>query len=92
MPQDDEPLSAAEVATIRRWIAAGAPWPDDARIEPVDRWWSRQPLTTPAVPSVDPEMAARIRTPIDRFVGQALAERGLSFSPHADARTIARRL
>ena len=27
MPQESDPLPAAEIETIRRWIAAGAPWP-----------------------------------------------------------------
>lgn len=92
MPQDDEPLSAEQVEALRRWIAAGAPWPDDARLEPVDRWWSRQPLITPAIPAIDPAMEHRIRSPVDRFVGRRLAEHGLSFAADADPRTIARRL
>jgi cytochrome c553 len=28
MPQEADPLPAGEIDTLRRWIAAGAPWPD----------------------------------------------------------------
>jgi len=51
MPRDAEPLTAAEVATIARWIDAGAKWPADRTL--VDRsrdgpWWSLKPLARSA--------------------------------------------
>src|SRR5262249_5501058 len=30
-PKENDKLSAGEVETIRRWIAAGAPWPEDSK-------------------------------------------------------------
>ncbi|MCA9270190.1 MAG: hypothetical protein KDA41_17030, partial [Planctomycetales bacterium] len=36
MPKEDDPLSADEVAAIRAWIAAGADWPANKTLTPVD--------------------------------------------------------
>src|SRR6056297_1375061 len=33
MPLDGDPLSGAEVATLRAWVAAGASWPQDRLLE-----------------------------------------------------------
>ena len=30
-PKENDRLSAAQIEVVRRWIAAGAPWPDEAR-------------------------------------------------------------
>ncbi len=32
MPQEADPLPAAEIDTLRRWIEAGAPWPDGVAV------------------------------------------------------------
>jgi mono/diheme cytochrome c family protein len=32
MPQEADPLSPAEIETIRQWIAAGAPWPEGVTV------------------------------------------------------------
>ncbi len=93
MPKDADPLSAKEIAAVRRWIERGAPWPDDVTLEAsqVDDfdWWSWRPLKRPEVPSLqDP----RIQTPIDQFILRALRERGLDFSEPADRRTLIRRV
>jgi hypothetical protein len=93
MPKGEKPLSAAEVATIREWIARGAEWP--ARVELTDKrpydmdWWSLRPLCRPAVPD---EHSHWIRTPIDAFILAKLHEQSLAPSPEADRRTLIRRL
>ena len=33
MPKDAEPLSAEEINTLRQWVAAGTPWPDEVERE-----------------------------------------------------------
>jgi hypothetical protein len=75
MPPGDKRLSAAELATIERWIAAGAPtlrsepnkWtPDMAFTEEERGFWSFQPIARPQPPTVIDK--ARVRTPIDAFV------------------------
>jgi hypothetical protein len=62
MPADGEPLSAAEQAVVREWIATGAAWPDDlaslAALLPAatpkrlagEGHWAFQPLLPAAVP------------------------------------------
>ncbi len=92
MPKQAEPLSDDEVAAVRDWIADGAEWPHSLRLKARDTWWSRQPLHRPTVPKLPPEQQERVRTTIDAFVLKKLGERGLEFSPEADARTFVRRL
>ena len=88
MPPKGERLTAAEVDTLKRWIAEGAVWPESASLKKTDPldWWSLKPLTKPALPSGD---AAH---PIDRFILAKLQEKHLQPSATADARTILRRL
>ena len=93
MPKGEKPLSAAEVATIREWIAGGAAWP--AGVELTDKrpydldWWSLRPLDRPSPPAVQSDW---IRTPIDAFILAKLQEQKLAPSPEADRRTLIRRL
>ncbi|MCA9249201.1 MAG: DUF1549 domain-containing protein, partial [Planctomycetales bacterium] len=98
MPKNADPLSAEEIAAIRRWVAAGAEWPDGFRVEPARvtdlDWWSLRPLVRPPVPETgqaqqDDQPAA---TPIDSFINAKLREHGLTMSPTADRRTLVRRL
>jgi Protein of unknown function (DUF1553)/Protein of unknown function (DUF1549)/Planctomycete cytochrome C/F5/8 type C domain len=88
MPPKGERLSAAEVDTLKRWIAEGAVWPESASLKKTDPldWWSLKPLAKPALPSGDAVH------PIDRFVLAKLQEKHLQPSGVADARTILRRL
>jgi mono/diheme cytochrome c family protein len=93
MPPEGEPLSAAQIETLRRWIEAGAAWPDGvdkvgqaARYE----WWSFRPMRGEKPQTTDGSGWGR--TPIDDFIWQKLAEQGLSPSSEADRRTLYRRL
>jgi hypothetical protein len=93
-----KPLGAADKATLRAWIAAGAPWGTDpidpARVTTSRRagydWWALQPLARPKPPPVAD--AARVRTPLDAFVLNRLEAQGLHFAMPADRRTLIRRL
>jgi hypothetical protein len=93
------PLPEAERKVLKEWIAAGAKWGTDPidpyRFSTAARagydWWSLQPLVRPAVPELR-DTKAVIRNPIDAFVLAKLEEKGLTPSPPADARTLARRL
>ena len=74
-------------------------------ITPEEReFWAFQPLRRPAVPEASSTSSAAAgsstnasfvsvpaRTPIDRFVANAAAERGLAMAPAADASTLLRR-
>lgn len=92
MPPEGKPLSESEVELLRTWLAAGAPWPEGtspASDETPRTWWAIQPLVPPTVP---PRVFENDRTPIDRFIGARLAEKGLAPSPSADRRTLIRRV
>lgn len=98
-------LSTLELDRIRRWIDAGAEWPESAAEEkaPINRFemrvtqedrrhWSFQPLTSVSVPQV--EDASWPRTPLDAFIrhAQSQADGAVLPSPPAKARTLVRRL
>jgi len=92
MPQDDQPLSVDEVATIRRWIVEGAAWPKEIVLTP-PVVWSLQPLTRPDLPTEPTTSDAfPIRNPIDMFVAARYREAKLEPAPQADRRTLVRRL
>ncbi len=79
-PGEGFPLSAAEVALVRQWIAEGAPF---------ETHWSFRPIRMPAVPAVEnlPDAA----TNIDRFILDRLRRQGLSMSAPADKFALIRR-
>src|SRR5207302_3363706 len=83
MPRNGTPLTPQEIADLRAWIDAGAPWPKgvvlaagkDDRPRVDAEWWSLRPLQRPALPMV--RDAAWCRTPVDRFILATLETRGL---------------
>ncbi len=95
MPQEGPPLSAEQVALIRRWIAEGAAWPDDVVVRQLSKadqsWWALQVLSTKRPPAVEQAPNAWRVNPIDRFVFAKLAEKTLTPNPPADRRTLIRR-
>lgn len=96
MPEEGQPLSADQIAVIRRWIAEGARWPEGlvVRTKPkADRktWWSLQPLREVAPLEVPGAPEAWTRDPIDRFVFAGLSAKGLSPSAPAAPRDLIRR-
>ncbi|HKB35188.1 MAG TPA: DUF1549 domain-containing protein, partial [Gemmataceae bacterium] len=95
-----KPLSAEEVAVLRRWIDDGAAWEGTvARVrKPVTGgpkragpdWWSLQPVRRPPLPAV--KRKQWLRTPVDAFVLAALEAKGLTPAPLADRSTLLRRI
>jgi hypothetical protein len=81
MPPTGEPLNAEQIALLRRWISAGAEWPEH---------WSLAPLQRRPLPRV-PE-ASWVRNPIDLFVLARLESEEVEPSPEADRSTLIRRL
>ena len=77
MPPEKPPLPRKSVELIRRWIEAGAPWPEH---------WAYAPIRRPEITSEGEEH------PIDYFVERRLREAGIAPSPLADKRTLIRRL
>lgn len=74
-------LSAAQVETLRRWIAEGAQWTEH---------WSYVPPSRPPLPEV--RDASWARTPVDRFIRARLEKEGVEPAPEADRATLLRRL
>ncbi|TVQ00871.1 MAG: DUF1549 domain-containing protein [Planctomycetaceae bacterium] len=100
MPKGGPPLTADQVDSLRRWIAAGAPWPAGRilRDEPVRDldWWSLRPIIRHEPPTMAPTTAdASPDTsvhPIDAFLDAELARHGLTPVGPADPQTLLRRL
>jgi len=87
MPPMGARLSEAEIATITKWIASGAPVPVSSMKAPGRRessHWAFQAVKKSTVPAG--------ANAIDYFVRERLVKEGLKPSPEADRRTLARRL
>src|SRR5688572_3735244 len=94
MPLDADPLSDAELAILRGWIAAGAKMPaapavTAAESEVVEHWAYVKPVRPP-LPAVG--RAGWVRTPVDAFVLARLDAEKLAPSPEADRAPLLRRL
>jgi hypothetical protein len=92
MPLGRAPLATVQIARLRRWIDAGATWPEDPaanRVVPEKHWAYVKPKS-PALPPVQSE--GWIRNPIDRFVLARLEQENLSPSPEAARETLIRRV
>ncbi len=78
---NQEALSAREIAAIRTWIDAGAPWA---------KHWAYETIMRPPLPDGTSNNWAR--NEIDHFIQARLATAGLEPSPEASAETLVRRL
>jgi hypothetical protein len=86
MPPKKPKLPDAVIADLVTWVKMGAPDPrDGAKIEAKrgdKSWWSLQPNKTDL----------NLNGDIDEFIEAKLKEKGLTFSPPADPRTLIRRM
>ena len=87
MPAIGDPLSGREIAAIRRWIDAGAEWPD--AFEPPPHWAYVAPQKSPLPQVSDRQWPL---SPIDHFVLAKLDQRGMKPSPPAAPATLLRRV
>ena len=87
MPNRGTPLTPVEISVLRRWIDAGAVWPDGMR-PPLH--WAYVPPVRPALPEV--RTPGWVRNPIDRFVLAHLERSQRAPAPEADRRQLARRV
>jgi len=85
MPARGEPLGKEHAEVLRAWIAAGAPWPDDAG----NAHWAYLAPKRPPPPAVP---GYEIKNPIDAFVADRLRREKLSQSPAAAKEVLLRRL
>ncbi|MCZ7641290.1 MAG: DUF1549 domain-containing protein [Verrucomicrobia bacterium] len=79
-PSSHKQLSADQKEALRRWIAAGAPWPEH---------WAFVPPQRPTPPAV--QNADWPRNDVDRFVLKQLEQEQLSPAPRAPKTTLIRR-
>ncbi|MFM8579719.1 MAG: DUF1549 domain-containing protein, partial [Planctomycetaceae bacterium] len=78
MPPEGPRLTESEIAAIESWIDAGAEWKGH---------WAFQPITRVVPPAV-----AGIAHPIDSFIRDGLARRGLTPPPPAERAALLRRV
>jgi hypothetical protein len=81
-------LTLAEQTLLRRWIAAGAPWPGTEEKKPT--WSALGPLRRPTPPTVQARWW--VRSPVDAFVLAKLEANGLRPAPTASRQELIRRL
>lgn len=98
MPPVDEgtPLNEEEIELVRRWIAAGAPYPSDEFFltEPKDHW-AFQPPTRPRIPTPSQSAAKSSDNrlnPIDAFLDAQREHAGIGKVGRTDDETLLRRL
>jgi len=87
MPMGAKPLPPEQIDAVKRWIDAGADWPEalsSANAE-IKKHWAFVPPKKAALPKPG-------RHPVDAFVLARLEKEGLKFSPEADRTTLLRRL
>jgi len=81
MPPEGKPLTADQIALVRRWIEEGAPW---------QKHWAFESPAAAEPPDVRDR--AWVRNPIDAFILATLEKRGLAPAAPADPRALIRRL
>jgi mono/diheme cytochrome c family protein len=84
MPPGKERLTAEQVALLRKWVSAGAVWPDALAGEQVGRRdWAYQAPKRPSLPAV--KDAKGERNAVDRFVRARLEQEHWTAAPEAAA-------
>src|SRR5262245_15386906 len=107
MPAQAEPLAAAQIAAIKRWIDEGAIWETSATLtstakpSPAALAALENRTITPEersywafklpVQAPLPIVDKSLTNPLDRFLEKARRERGLKAAPRADPYTLVRR-
>ena len=87
MPPEGEALRAEQIAALKKWIAAGAPGPEDEQPEADPReHWAYRPIIKPPLPEASFE-----GNPIDAFVAAKLAGHGINPQPQASRSVLLRR-
>jgi mono/diheme cytochrome c family protein/uncharacterized coiled-coil protein SlyX len=86
-PKEKKTLTAAQIDTLRRWIAEGAPY--------TSHWAFTAPVQAPLPLSLSPPLSAARPLPphpVDAFIAAKLPAAGLAASAPADPATLCRRL
>ena len=89
-PHEGESFDADQIDRIRRWIASGAPGPEDEQPEAdPGTHWAFQPIVRPPVPKLGSNWSDN---PLDAFIQQEHLNRGLTPQPEASRLILLRRL
>jgi hypothetical protein len=89
MPPEGEPLTAAQIATLKAWIDAGAQPPPEGAETKIAHWSYQKPVRPEVPKPADPAWAAN---PIDAFVAAKHAELGLTPVGEAPPNLLLRRV
>jgi len=86
MPPKDGPLDGRDLETLRKWVAAGAPWPDGQTAGVV---FQRAPIAPrkPEFPAETDDLA----NPVDKFVAGYFRERKMAWPQPVNDLTFLRR-
>ncbi|MGV3661274.1 MAG: PSD1 and planctomycete cytochrome C domain-containing protein [Prosthecobacter sp.] len=94
MPPKGARLGPSEIDLLRRWITAGAIWPESATpvaaAKPTTNHWAFQPIHEPKLPEVKDKSWPR--NPIDHFIHAKREAAGLVPAPDATPEVLMRRL
>jgi hypothetical protein len=91
MPPSGKALTEPQIASLERWIAEGAAWPDElAGEEAVREHWSFVAPVRPSLPR--PQRAGWTANEIDAFTLATMEREGLLPAPPADRVTLLRRV
>ncbi len=90
MPYKRPLLTETEIATLRAWVAAGAPAPEDETPGRWEHWAFIAPRRT-SPPDAPAARANWPRAAIDRFILARLSAEGIAPAPEADRVTLLRR-
>ena len=86
-PGSRRPLPQGDLAILKEWIEAGAPYPEAGAAAGEPSWWSMRKPRRPPVPELDESPS----NPIDAFILARLREKGLEPAPAAGKATLLRR-
>ena len=87
MPPKGGPLEVGDIETLRKWIAAGAPWPEG---ETAGIVFQRASLA-PRKPRF-PDGSEKIKNPVDKFVAAYFRDQKMTSPPRIDDRAFLRRV
>ncbi len=96
MPPKDKKLADEQIERLEEWVRMGAPDPrigvaqtKPSGLDAARKHWAFQPVRLPPTPPVRGRNL--VKNPVDAFLLARLEERGLSFTPRPDRRTLVRR-
>ncbi|MCA8992568.1 MAG: PSD1 domain-containing protein [Planctomycetaceae bacterium] len=93
-----QPLAAAEIDVLTRWIQQGAKWPNERKLDLYEKsnhvragrdWWSLQPVVRPEVPQTKGQGKLH---PVDAFIRRRLQKTAFEPAPRASREVLIRRL